>query len=151
MLDHVSDSTYVQRLWCLFEVYVAAEDEISIEVMLPESAATDVEKIIKDGGFKTLKANLEVEAEKATATYEADQEGIKALIHDMPGGYSSLNRIVSQSLKQSVNVEIQKVLGLGANDPFNRMMPSQSTRESTIEADDRSRRLKQTIEAVYAI
>jgi hypothetical protein len=151
MLDHVSDSTYVQRLWCLFEVYVAAEEEIPIEVMLPENAAIDVEKIIKEGGFKTLKANLEVEAEKATATYEADQEGIKALIHDMPGGYSSLNRIVSQSLKQSVNVEIQKVLGLGANDPFNRMMPSQSTRESTIEADDRSRRLKQTIEAVYAI
>jgi hypothetical protein len=130
MLDRTYDSTYVQRLWCLFEVYVAAEEEIPIEVMLPESSIMDMEKAIKTGGFKGLKANLVVEAEKATATYEADEQGIKALIQEMPGGYSTLNEIVSKSLKQSVKREIDKALELGANDPCLRVMPSQSIRDA---------------------
>lgn len=110
MLDRVEDSMYSRRLWCLFEVYVAAEGDIPIEVMLPEEAEDELESLIKRGGFRNVRAAIRVDSEKATASFPGDEKGIKALIEKMDGSYATLNASVRNSLRNSVIADIRKAL-----------------------------------------
>jgi hypothetical protein len=110
MMDRVADSSYADRLWCLFEVYVATEGKIPTEVMLPEEATKEVESLIASGGFGKVKAAIKVEAENAKASFAEDETGIKTLIERMPGSYATVNERVRKSLRRSVLVEFAKAL-----------------------------------------
>jgi hypothetical protein len=111
MSDQLVDPTYPRRSWCNFEVCVAVEEQVPIEVMLPENAGTEVDNLLQKGGFKNLEASLEVDAEKATASSKEDEQGIKKFITKRPGGYARLNASLIKSMKQSVHVEMCKSLG----------------------------------------
>merc|ERR1712190_31067 len=109
MLDQVVDSVYSRRLWCVFEVYVAAQEGIPMEVLLPEAAQTEIESlIIQNGGFKGARKAISVMAEEARASVQEDEEGIKALIERMPGKYTTLNDKVRESLANSLAAMIRK-------------------------------------------
>jgi hypothetical protein len=114
MLDHIEESRYSKRLWCLFEVYVAATSGIPMDVMLPVESTDEVDHLMLNGGLRTLKAAIEVDAEKATASFPEDQEGIRSLIEDMEGGYDTLNMIVRRSLGNSMMLEISKAIGISS-------------------------------------
>jgi hypothetical protein len=111
MLDQIEDSRYSKRLWCLFEVHVATEAEIPMEVMLPYEAEGEMEALIARGGFKKVKAAVQVDSEKATASVPEDQEGIRALIETMDGSYDTLNLVVRDSLKKSLHKQFIQALG----------------------------------------
>merc|ERR1712232_1527286 len=111
MSDQLVDPMYPKRSWCAFEVCVAVEEQIPIEVMLPENAGTEVDNLLQKGGFQNLSASLDVDAEKATASSKDDEQGIKKFITKRPGGYARLNASLNRSMKQSVHVEMCKSLG----------------------------------------
>jgi hypothetical protein len=116
MMDKVANSTYSKRLWCLFEVYVATEYKINVEVMLPREALLQTDMLLRQGGLDKLKTAIQIDAEKATASYPEDQEGIKALIEKMDGSYATLNACVRRSLKESVLAQVGRALGSGSKD-----------------------------------
>jgi hypothetical protein len=110
--DQLVNPRYCRRSWCVFEACVAVEEQIPIEVLLPESAGTEVDSLLQKGGFKNLEASLEIDAEKATSFSKEDEQGIKRFITKRPGGYAKLNASLSSSMKKSVQVEMCKSLGI---------------------------------------
>jgi hypothetical protein len=121
--DQLVNPRYSRRSWCVFEACVAVEEQIPVEVLLPESAGTEVDSLLQKGGFKHLEASLEVDAEKATSFSKEDERGIKKFITRRPGGYAKLNASLISSMKQSVQVEMCKSLG---------GLPTQNTLHSTV-------------------
>lgn len=115
MSDQVVDPMYSRRSWTAFEVCVAVEEQIPIEVMLPENAGTEVDCLLQKGGFKNLEGSLEVDTEKASASFKEEEHGIKAFIAKRPGGYARLNASMIKAMKQSVHVEMCKALGAVPN------------------------------------
>jgi hypothetical protein len=111
MSDQIADPSYSHRSWCVFEAFVADEEEIPIEVMLPESAGREVDSLLQKGGFKNLEASLEVDCKKATDTCKDSMQGITKFITQRPGGYDRLNASLATAMKQSVLVEMGKSIG----------------------------------------
>jgi hypothetical protein len=111
MSDQLVEPMFPRRSWCVFEACVAIEEQIPIEVMLPENAGTEVDNLLQKGGFKNLEASLEIDAEKAKASSKEDEQGIKKFVAKRAGGYARLNASLIRSMKQSVHVEMCKNLG----------------------------------------
>jgi L1 cell adhesion molecule like protein len=106
MLNTVKDSRYALRLWCLFEVFIATEEDIPLEIMIPGSAFEELDDMVRKDGLRALAIATEVHTENAKATMPEDEANIKKLIEGMPGGYSTVNEVVSQALKKAVVKEI---------------------------------------------
>ncbi|CAK0802206.1 unnamed protein product [Prorocentrum cordatum] len=105
LMDKVADSRYVSRLWCLFEVYTVSTEKLPFEVVLPESASVEIDKLLK-GGLGQLKSAITVDSKKAKASFAEDENNIKSMIESMQGTYSTLDTAVRNELQRVVMHEI---------------------------------------------
>ena len=98
-----NEPVYVQRAWCLFELYTAICNarSVAINVFVPPSQRSGFLEAMAAGNYAELEAVLEeIHAEEATSTEPADVDAIRALIRSLPGGFPTLNEMVRGHLRR---------------------------------------------------
>jgi len=93
---------YVDRAWCLFELFTSIRhsQSVFVEVILPPSQRHDFEAAMAAGNYAMLDKVLEkIRAENATASEAADLEAIQGYVLGLPGGYEALNETVRGHLR----------------------------------------------------
>jgi len=98
LLDRVQHSTYVNRIWCIFEVYVARKHDIPFTVLL----SPEQKQLSCDGSIKTLQdldETCKVQAQHATASFKEDEENIKKEILEEFGSWDKVNGLVEEQLR----------------------------------------------------
>jgi len=96
LMDRLQESTYTSRIWCVFEVYVARKHDVPITILLdPEQQDTCGNNI---NSLEELDEACRVHAEKATASYAQDEEGIKQEILEQFGSFDEVNAVVEKEM-----------------------------------------------------
>ena len=98
--------TYLERLWCVYEMYMAHLHGCKVTIGMPSSerdnflhgfiASGSAENTLIDKLLKTLN---DTSVEEAKASVEADRFSILKLIHDGPG-YEGFDLIINELLRQ---------------------------------------------------
>ena len=96
---------YLSRIWCIFELYCASEDEnckLSI-AMPPDQKAAMIAALRQPAGVDTLYKNLSAtKIENAEASQELDRVRILEMVRNGPG-YHELNRKVNMLIREWVH------------------------------------------------
>ena len=102
MLTPWDQPAYINRLWCLYELYTAIRlGQCDISVILPPGEIERIRHGIMNSGYSVVDAVLSrIKCEEATAWSEDDQQYITELIQDMPGGFDTLNERVKTYLRR---------------------------------------------------
>uniref|UniRef100_A0A7S3QET1 Kinesin light chain n=1 Tax=Chaetoceros debilis TaxID=122233 RepID=A0A7S3QET1_9STRA len=97
--------TYLERLWCVYEMYMAHLHDCQITIGMPSSERENFVDgfVVKDSSeeglvtkfFETLSA---INVKNAKASVDADRSNILQLIQDGPG-YEAFNVIVNQLIR----------------------------------------------------
>jgi len=95
LIDSYRKPRYSQRIWCIFECFVASDKAIPCEVLAPEHAAEECNSIQT---IAQLQEICSVDAAKAEATMKEDEDGIKQLILSRQGSFDRVNFVVSKGL-----------------------------------------------------
>lgn len=110
VMDAWEDAIYIQRIWTIYEQYVASQLGIEVQFTLPaEPAATMLEQLDKgkEGIKRVIETISHVNAETAQATMEADAIKVKSLIRKSKGGFLAVNEQVKSSITQWVASEFR--------------------------------------------
>merc|ERR1712064_20699 len=112
----------MRRVWCGFEVYVAHVKNIPIEVILPETAAAELDSLCR-GGLQHIRAAIHIDIANAKATAPEDEEGIKRLIREN----SSFDEVNHKP------IQLQRLPGSGLREVLAALRTFQQCRLSSIE------------------
>jgi len=97
LFNKLDDPTYLSRIWCIFEVFVAVDKDIPCEILMPPHT----EEIRQSSQSITTISELfkicHVNAEGAQATMPEDEAGIKALIREK-STFAQVNGKVEEKL-----------------------------------------------------
>lgn len=108
LFDRLQNAEYPKRLWCLFEVFTAVENDIPMTVIIPETGPQEVEVLLQSG-IQSLRDAISVNSETATASFKEDEQQIKDLItHD--SSYSIVNCKVERELRTCVVMLVNDLL-----------------------------------------
>eukprot|EP00931_Biecheleriopsis_adriatica_P017124 TRINITY_DN12386_c0_g1_i3.p1 TRINITY_DN12386_c0_g1~~TRINITY_DN12386_c0_g1_i3.p1 ORF type:complete len:1108 (-),score=207.34 TRINITY_DN12386_c0_g1_i3:86-3298(-) len=91
----VETAKYASRIWCIFEVFVARENDIPCEVLLPHRSRLSY--ATNSMTLEDLVASCKVDTEKARATSPKDEYEIKELIRT-ESSFEKVNELVQGSL-----------------------------------------------------
>jgi hypothetical protein len=75
----------LSRAWCLFELWVALENDIGLTMCFGDADATALHEAVQCGSFDVAKVVGEIRAQDAGCTVQADKELILGLIEDEMG------------------------------------------------------------------
>ncbi|CAE8647074.1 unnamed protein product [Polarella glacialis] len=109
MMNKYRDPEYVKRIWCIFEVHMAAAESIKTELTLPDSAQEEFDELAR-GGLDSLSNLLSsIDTEKAEASVKTDETAIKVLIKS-GAGFDRVNELVEETLMASLTQEFSRAL-----------------------------------------
>eukprot|EP00035_Acanthoeca_spectabilis_P011007 m.194105 g.194105 ORF g.194105 m.194105 type:complete len:1680 (-) comp15199_c0_seq4:5570-10609(-) len=103
MLEPWRNPEYLSRAWCLFELYTAIREsgQVTIDVILTKEEDTSFLKDMGTEGYTCIDSAFDnIQSENATASHPEDLKAIRQLIESKPGGFATLNRVVSNRLEQ---------------------------------------------------
>lgn len=109
LMDSWRNPLYVQRIWTIYEQYIAAKLGIRMQFTLPvEPSATLMEQLEqgKKGIQFVIEAISRVDAEHAKATVEQDEHKVKALIRNSLG-FERVNHQVKSSIVEWIAQEFK--------------------------------------------
>eukprot|EP00405_Crypthecodinium_cohnii_P029120 CAMPEP_0206509586 /NCGR_PEP_ID=MMETSP0324_2-20121206/59024_1 /ASSEMBLY_ACC=CAM_ASM_000836 /TAXON_ID=2866 /ORGANISM="Crypthecodinium cohnii, Strain Seligo" /LENGTH=975 /DNA_ID=CAMNT_0054000685 /DNA_START=154 /DNA_END=3078 /DNA_ORIENTATION=- len=121
LMDSWDSPVYIQRIWTIYEQFVATHLGIAVEFILPaEPAATLITELEKgkDGINNVISTVSKVDAEHAKATFEEDEQQVKRLISKSIG-FRSVNKAVktriitwiAEEFKSSIDRLVQEPQG----------------------------------------
>jgi len=111
LLNHYVEPVYVQRIWCIYETFRCSMRGIRMSVVFPEPVQNAIAAEISSGHFRRIRDSVaEINAEKATATYQSDEDMIKSCIRDTTFGFSGVNTVVRTSLRDGIGAIISELL-----------------------------------------
>ena len=89
-----SKTTYITRIWCIFEQYTALKLGIPVEFILPKDESTAFTNALQSNGLRFIKEKLSaIECRNAIASNPQDQEKVRHLI-ESEYGYDNVNHTV---------------------------------------------------------
>lgn len=109
VMDTWQNPTYTQRIWTIFEQYMAARLKIETQFTLPEEPSQTLLQHLYTGeaGIKAvIKAVSNVDAQRAEASVPQDETKVKSLIESSIG-FAAVNERVQQSLTAWVASEFR--------------------------------------------
>lgn len=110
LMDTVRSSAYASRLWCLFEVFIAAEMDIPIQACIAETGRIAFRDMIESGSSELFSYNnLKVNSETAKATMQADEDHIKSKIR-RESSFQKVDHVVSLALRRSVRGSVSQAV-----------------------------------------
>jgi len=102
VMDQWQDSVYIERIWTIYEQYVATNLGIPMTFTLPkkpsESLLAQLDKG-KAGMMDVIQAISKVDAENAKASVQEDEDYVKGIIRNTIG-FDKVNRQVKKSISQ---------------------------------------------------
>jgi hypothetical protein len=98
LLDTYQGPYYIQRVWCIYETYVATSTGIRTDVAIPDAVKSVFNKTLEHGGFSDIAGALtNIDAENAEASHKSDETEIKGLIRQTIG-FAAVNETVKSAL-----------------------------------------------------
>jgi hypothetical protein len=87
-------TSYITRIWCIYEQYTALKLGIPVEFILPKEEAKEFVKNLQKNGMNFIKEKLTaIECRNAVASNEKDQVKVKGII-EAEYGYDQVNKKV---------------------------------------------------------
>lgn len=102
LMDKVEEASYLQRIWCVYEVFIAAQNNLPITIILPQSATNEVDNICRAGTSRLRQVAHNISVEQAQATQPDDEREIKQLIQDQ-SSFEEVNDKVAKALRASLH------------------------------------------------
>ncbi len=107
MLTPWDNPVYIQRVWCIFELFTAfnnEDDGCKLEILLPENQRENMFGAIKDGDMNSVYDAMDkIDIMKANATKPRDKENILKIVEDSKGGATELNQSVKDFLREWIH------------------------------------------------
>jgi len=100
LLNSYAEPTYITRAWCIFECYVAVTTGIPITVILPATAEASFQQVVGSRLHEVRDTFRQLDAQRAVASYQADEDTIKDIIRNSDGGFEAINGVVKGQLLQ---------------------------------------------------
>lgn len=94
--DRLNSCVYTERIWCIFEVFVACQKGIPTTLILPEVQVGAINSVAD------LTRECRVRAEDARASVPEDAQKIKEHIQNQHGGFNYVNQTVEINLWSEV-------------------------------------------------
>lgn len=102
VMDKWHGSDYVKRLWCVFEVHVACAEDIPCQVLIPSEHDEDACKVLtSESSIMEIYNALKVNAQSASASKQADADGIRRIIQKGKD-FNEINKTVERQLRLAV-------------------------------------------------
>eukprot|EP00929_Paragymnodinium_shiwhaense_P056979 TRINITY_DN28514_c0_g1_i2.p1 TRINITY_DN28514_c0_g1~~TRINITY_DN28514_c0_g1_i2.p1 ORF type:complete len:657 (-),score=148.54 TRINITY_DN28514_c0_g1_i2:25-1995(-) len=90
---------YIQRVWCVFELYTATELDVTTSIAMPTEEANDFLSCLCAGGVHEMWRHLgAINVEAADASFPEDKDRILQIVKDGPG-FHKLNCVVAKQLQ----------------------------------------------------
>lgn len=98
-----NEPIYLTRIWCIFELYVASQNDCHLTIAMPPNEKTKmITALRKPAGVEELYRNLSAtKVENAKASVESDRLRILEMVRNGPG-FHELNRKVNMLLREWV-------------------------------------------------
>ena len=86
------------RSWCVWEIYSTIATGANLHVALSPAERAGFEKALVDDFDSIMQALSEVDAERAEAFKQADQEKIQGLVREL--GFAQVNELICARLRE---------------------------------------------------
>jgi len=113
VMDRWENPIYTQRIWTIYEQYVATKLGIEVQFTLPQVAAEEMFRRIEDGrkGIQYVAQTIsKVDAESARASYPDDERKVKDMIRGSVG-FPTVNEKVQKRIVQWLSDEFKGSIG----------------------------------------
>jgi len=106
IMDSWQEPRYIQRIWCVFESYMADRSGVPFQVILPHTQNQAMLRELQVGNLAgVIDAFGIVDVERAKASVKADEEKVKSMIQQN-SGYDHVNTVVQESLLQWMGAQL---------------------------------------------
>ncbi|CAK9040939.1 unnamed protein product [Durusdinium trenchii] len=112
MLDKFMQPQYLERVWCVFEMYTAAKHpgKVTVDIILPPDQAADIQKKVACGDLWEIQSQFqEVNVENAKASRPEDERKVKEIIK-RDSGFHAVNEKVRDTMMHWVLGQVRSVL-----------------------------------------
>lgn len=112
MLDKFMQPKYLERVWCVYEMYTAAanSDRVTVDIMLPPDQAADIRTKIASGVWDDIRKKFqEVNVEHAKAREKKDEDMVKEHIKK-GAGFDAVNAKVREKMMAWVLKQVEMFL-----------------------------------------
>ncbi len=118
MMSPWNDPKNLERVWCLYEIFLALLLGIDMEVMLPEQEVVALEAAVRKENKCVLNALTKIDVEKANSFYPADRENILAAVRKSVGGAAAVNKSVADFLRKWYLSALKAIVQKAAKNDF---------------------------------
>jgi len=105
---------WLERSWCLFELYAMVEGGVPFEILLPSAEEDEFTKYLIGGG-KVEDAISKIDIRKATAFKQSDKDNINQIVAASMG-HAKLNELVTTEMRKWFVTCAEWALGRMQND-----------------------------------
>jgi len=113
MMAPWSAPLYLTRIWCVFELFTANQEDIDVTIVMPRAQKKEMEQALIGAEAKGINALYEALAgtkvQDAEASVEDDRVRILKMIEEGPG-YTDLNNRVNELLRGWIAASIHSVV-----------------------------------------
>ena len=107
VIDKPHGPTFLSRLWCVFEAYIADKENIPIEGTLVASAGAEFAEL-SNLGLDAVIDCLQVDARNASASVKEDEDFLRNLIESYT--FDKVNKKVQNALMKVYVTELHAIL-----------------------------------------
>eukprot|EP00929_Paragymnodinium_shiwhaense_P047505 TRINITY_DN24095_c0_g1_i1.p1 TRINITY_DN24095_c0_g1~~TRINITY_DN24095_c0_g1_i1.p1 ORF type:complete len:1117 (+),score=192.80 TRINITY_DN24095_c0_g1_i1:107-3457(+) len=104
--DTLSNPSYVTRMWCIFEVFVACQNLIPCTIIFPPNEDGKID-IDDQAPIASLMDACKIDVANAKATVKADEDAIKALILEKMKSFSYVNDTVERAILSEAVIAVR--------------------------------------------
>lgn len=98
LLDTLREPEYINRVWCVFETFIAFQNKVDAEVILPSVESASFQDAVKEGNISDITMALSrVDVQNAKASEPADERLVKDKIKTL-SSFDDVNRVVKENL-----------------------------------------------------
>ena len=118
MMSPWNDPKNLERVWCLYEIFLALLLGIDMEVMLPEQEVVALEAAVREENECVLNALTKIDVEKANSFFPADRENILAAVRKSVGGAAAVNKNVADFLRKWYLTALKAIVQKAAENDY---------------------------------
>ena len=100
VLSPRDEPTWMSRVWCLFEFFMAVSLRLRFEFVVPQSQNTRFIEWLGAGECRSLEIVSKLDMEKAEASSKFDETQIKAVVRGETGGFSKVNEAIIGGIRE---------------------------------------------------